>query len=155
MLSALPTPIRTFVILSTLLIATIAGCKSEKGSPLSNIIEVSLRYSMVIPDSGVLQLKNNGNQPITGINIEYHNLDKGGRKTYILRRVGPHETEEVGILESGWSVEENEVITISSDGFSPITIYTWKSSAGDLAYSKSYWQKKLGQSIDSIKHAIQ
>ena len=122
-------------------------------NPITGVLDISLRYSLLLSGTGVLQIKNSTGDLIEGVTLEYYNQDSGQKQSYSVGTLGARAEREIGILESGWYIEANEVIVIDADGFDPVALYFWKDDQGDLRWSEGYGKKKLGQFLLKMKDA--
>lgn len=128
---------------------------NEKGGSddpsITNIVELGWRKSLLASGTGVLQIKNISNNTTPSIWVSYKNNDSDNTDDYEVGSLDTDEMEEVGILESGWVIEPNEVITVYADGYKSKSLYSYEDSKGELKISGSYIGKKANQAGDVLE----
>ena len=134
-----------FILLLVGAILIFALNRSDGTNPITNVLDVSWRYSMLNSGTGVLQIKNITKSPISGVTIDYYNQDNKQKQSYTVGKINGFAEIEVGILESGWAIEPNEVITVNAAYYNSVAIYFWKDAEGNLTYEEGYGKKKLKQ----------
>lgn len=141
-------------VLLLVVAAWVTGCEAPPSNPLSSAISLGVRYSLMIPDSGVLQLHNSSESTLFNVAIHYFDQDTQEEKAYSVGTMFPGSSEEIGVLESGWPVEANQIITLSATDFDSVSYYFVKNQAGQIVYTDSYAKKKIAQIADLIESAL-
>lgn len=141
------------------------GSSSSKASSsstlpsLTKIIDFSRRASALDADTSVLILKNKTGEYILDMSmlLEDQNTlgpkkDANGKphlyerhKDYQPPPLIPHGSIEIGILETGWLLKADTVVTISLKGYEDQSIYFYKDGSGRLQMALSYSDKKAAQ----------
>ena len=145
------------VALWSLLTMTVIGCSNDKPAPppISSLLEVSWRYSLMLTDTGVLRIKNKTEQPTPAISLHYKDQDSGKTMNYELGGLTPLATVEVGVLENGWAIEPNQVIKVVAPGYSEEELYFYKDTNGKMLMAPGYAEKKLQQVTDRVHKLLE
>lgn len=125
--------------------------ESQPTNPITRVIEFSVRHSLLMSNTGVLQIRNRTGRPINGINVAYYSQDTASVSSYKVGSLDPFAQEEIGVLESGWAIEANEVVSVSADGYDSVALYFWEDDKGRLVWSEGYGAKKLAQFLQALK----
>lgn len=123
-------------------------------NPVTGVLEFSVRYSLLVEKTGVLQIKNRTSSPIAGVTIQYYNQDSEDEHSYTVGTISSWEQKEVGVLESGWVIEPNEVVVVGASGYDSVALYFWNDQQGELRWSEGYGKKKLEQFLLKMKDAL-
>ena len=84
-------------------------------------VSASVRDS-VLGLGRVLRLSVQGEKPLRNVRVEAANTAKNDRASYRFEVINPGGTEELGWREWGWSIDPNETVSVSADGYAlPIT----------------------------------
>lgn len=143
---------RSLAVLLLLAVSGAIGCNQSEANtqtapsnPVTNGLQISHRYSILNSSTAVLQLQNITSGPLSGVTIHYYNQDSGETMGYTVGTINPGRQKEIGVLESGWSIEPNEIVTISAYGYDAVKYYFWLDNRGQLVASQGYGLKKLHQ----------
>jgi hypothetical protein len=139
-----------------LVLSILVGCVDDASqpSPVTSLVDFHWRQSLLLGDTGVLQITNKTGKPTPTLLLDYKSQDSGEKLTYCVDAIGPYATVEVGVLESGWAIEPNEVVTVSATGYTPRSLYFYKDKKGEMIMSPGYAAKKAHQIGESIHDAL-
>ena len=140
---------------SMFLLTVSLGCVEPvpQAPPITSTLEFTWRHSLMIGGTGVLRIRNLTGEPAPGVYLHYQNQDSGQTRDYSVGSIAPFNTVEVGVLESGWMIEPNEVVTVSSDGYRSQPLYFYNDRAGRMIMTHGYAAKK-GQQVGDLIHSL-
>ena len=147
---------RTTIFASICLFALIVtGCSEEQRTPsVTSIVDVSWRSSLLLSNTGVLRITNRSSQPTPTIRIRYRNQDTGNSTSYTVGSINGNATAEVGILESGWMIEPNEIITVTATGYRSQNYYFYEDTNGEMIMTRGYAAKKTQQVFERVHNVF-
>lgn len=141
------------VLLLLILIGMARPALSAEAPFVSEVLQFGSRESMLASGTAVLQIKNRTTAPIP-VTLNYVNQGSKQTKTYNAGTIAPGKVIEVGILESGWTVEANEEVTVSAPNYRPATLYFYKDQNGKLIYSIGWGRKKANQLMQALENLL-
>lgn len=132
-----------------------SGCADPipQAPPITSTLEFTWRHSLMVGGTGVLRIRNHSSEPMSAVHLHYENQDSGQTQDYSVGSIAPFNTVEVGVLESGWMIEPNEVVIVSSDGYQPQSLYFYNDRAGRMIMTHGYAAKK-GQQLGDLIHSL-
>ena len=147
-----------FILISSIIVG-MSYCNfcaaATSSTSITTVLGISFRMSNFISNTAVLQIKNKTKHDIKNIRLKYTNLNSGEKMTYKINIIKQGKTKEIGFFESGWTIEPDEVIVISINGYAADTFHFWKDNQGKFRMSNGYIKKKIGQTILKLKQILQ
>lgn len=127
-----------FVCLSILGLLVSTGC-SPSTPQLKQVLHVSVRSSLLSPGTAVLQVVNASSQPLRKVTVYFRNRDSNQQTYYTIAELKPSEGREIGLLETGWTLEPNEEVTLVADGFTGFRLQTYRADNGSVGIRAPWW----------------
>ncbi len=106
---------RTLILVICLVVIVILALLFLGKTGVRPPISVTFRKSL-LDDTRVLRVTNRKSDETLVISLKVVNKEKGRQGDHIFK-VGPGKTNEVGIIQMGWSFEPGEEITLEADGY--------------------------------------
>ncbi len=127
-----------FACLSLLVLLVTTGC-SPSTPQLNRILHVSVRSSRLSPGTAVLQVVNASSQPLRKVTAYFRNCDSNQQTYYTIAELRPAEGREIGLLETGWTLEPNEEVTLVADEFTGFRLQTYRADNGTVGIQAPWW----------------
>ncbi|MCG8584242.1 MAG: hypothetical protein MI757_05970 [Pirellulales bacterium] len=86
--------------------------------------------------------------------MRYINQDNGNTRDVIVDSIDANDSVEVGVLESGWVIEPNEIVTVWAEGYSSQDLYFYKNTKGEMIMTRGYAAKKSQQIAERVGNAL-
>jgi len=118
-------------------LSALSGC--VKRLDLADVLEVSIRPSLLYSSTGVLFVRNRSVHSLKGIRLAIRNIDSNKSTTHIIASLDYGGTTEVGMIEANWAFEPNEEIEFTLDGYRSVTSRTFTTDKGTVGIRKPLW----------------
>ena len=96
------------VLLGVLCMVFLCGCEPP--------ISVTWRQSLLDPSTRVMQVTNRDGSETLVIKLKVKNKNQTEASSHVFK-VGPGETEEIGILEMGWTFKPGDTYSLEADDY--------------------------------------
>ena len=127
------------VITLSIVLPFSCGGWTDKSTPprpsVNNVVELSTRRSLLSPGTAVLIIKNKTGSVVKGLSISYRNRDSNQKKFHLVSDIAAFSRTEVGILESGWALEPNEIFSIHLENHEGATYKTFRADDGSIGFT--------------------
>ncbi len=158
--------LRPFVLF--LLPMLIAACddSSRPAKPsITTVLDFAWRASLADKDTAVLIMTNKSNVSLeniamkledqTTLDLEQASKDDSAglysrHAEFTVQRLAPGAKKEIGVLETGWLLKPDTVITLSHESYEPESVYFYLNSRGKMVMSVGYASKKGAQLTEKL-----